>query len=109
MLAGLCIYCSTSGASLFRVREIRTGAIIRADEAMTMNHEQQFFGRKYLRFRELHAVGLAPCRPTLMRWIRQGRFPPPLKLGPRVIVWDVAEVQEMLAALKEEAAPTTSV
>ncbi len=33
--------------------------------------------------------GRFPVSPaTLWRWVKQGKFPPPFKLGPNTTVWD---------------------
>ena len=37
-------------------------------------------------------------RSTLWLWIRQGKFPPGIKLGERVRVWPVKDVREIIAA-----------
>ena len=37
--------------------------------------------------------GLLPVSPaTVWRWVREGKFPKPFKLGESVTVWDAAEV-----------------
>ena len=36
--------------------------------------------------------------PTLWRWCRDGRFPKPTRLGPRVTAWKVEDVRAWLAA-----------
>ena len=51
----------------------------------------------------------APNRPgilpigsaTLWRWVREGDFPQPFKLGGRVTVWDAAEVEAYLARKRQ--------
>jgi predicted DNA-binding transcriptional regulator AlpA len=57
----------------------------------------EFYGRRYLRFAELRAIGLVSNRPTLDRWVKNGFFPAPLRLGPRVLIWDVEEIRALLA------------
>jgi prophage regulatory protein len=48
--------------------------------------------------------GLPPILPvsksTLWNWIKQGKWPPPIKLSARVSCWDVETVREALAALQ---------
>jgi prophage regulatory protein len=50
--------------------------------------------------------GLVPILPIsrsgLYAWIRDGRFPAPMKLG-KVIAWDAAVVREALAGMKGSA------
>ena len=38
-------------------------------------------------------------KSTIHRWYREGRFPQPLKLGPKSIGWRREEVLEWLASL----------
>ena len=43
--------------------------------------------------------GIVPISPaTLWRWVRDGKFPKPFKLGPMVTVWDAAEVDAFIEA-----------
>jgi predicted DNA-binding transcriptional regulator AlpA len=62
----------------------------------------QFHGRKYLRFNELVAIGLVTNRPTLKLLIKRGLFPPPLRLSPRMLLWDVAEIAALVERLRAE-------
>ena len=71
---------------------------------VAMNTHNDFAGRRFLRFKELHEIGIAPSRSTLERWVSEGRFPAPVRLGPRVLVWDTEEIRNLLASLKETAA-----
>lgn len=49
--------------------------------------------------------GLLPVSPaTLWRWVSQGKFPQPYKLGANVTVWNLDEVEAFLA---EQAGGTT--
>lgn len=42
--------------------------------------------------------GLLPVSPaTLWRWVAQGKFPAPFKLGANTTVWDAAKVEQFLA------------
>jgi predicted DNA-binding transcriptional regulator AlpA len=34
---------------------------------------------------------------TLWRWVREGRFPAPFKLGPGVTVWSVSDVEQFIS------------
>jgi prophage regulatory protein len=48
--------------------------------------------------------GLLPVSPaTVWRWVREGKFPKPFKLGKSVTVWDVALVEAFIAAHAESA------
>ena len=42
--------------------------------------------------------GLLPVSPaTVWRWVAEGKFPPPFKLGPNTTVWDLDQVDAHLA------------
>lgn len=42
--------------------------------------------------------GILPVSPaTLWRWVRDGKFPKPYRLGERCTVWDATDVDEWLA------------
>jgi predicted DNA-binding transcriptional regulator AlpA len=62
----------------------------------------EFFGRRYLRSNELISIGLAPNRITLNRMIRAGQFPAPLRLTPRVLLWDSTEIAALIDRLAGE-------
>jgi prophage regulatory protein len=36
-------------------------------------------------------------RSTLWNWVKTGRFPRPTKLGPRVTVWNAADVRDFIS------------
>ena len=43
-------------------------------------------------------AGLLRVSPaTVWRWVREGKFPKPFKLGASVTVWDAAAVEEFIA------------
>ena len=42
--------------------------------------------------------GLLPVSPaTIWRWVREGKFPAPYKLGESVTVWDKADIDAFIA------------
>lgn len=42
--------------------------------------------------------GLVPVSPaTIWRWVADGKFPKPFKLGPNTTVWDLDQVEAFLA------------
>ena len=43
----------------------------------------------------LHSVGPA----TVWRWVKSGRLPPPVKLGPNTTAWRVGELRRAMAAV----------
>lgn len=48
-------------------------------------------------------------KSTLMRRVAEGRFPPPVKLGARLNLYEVSEVRRWMAApLEYEARPLTT-
>jgi len=38
---------------------------------------------------------------TLWRWVREGRFPAPFKLGPGVTVWSISDVEHFISQRRE--------
>jgi predicted DNA-binding transcriptional regulator AlpA len=65
--------------------------------------------RRVYRVRDLcstaERAGLLPVsQATLWRWVREGRFPRPFKLGERVTVWDAQEVEAYLRAQRQRQA-----
>lgn len=57
--------------------------------------------------RLVHIVGNAKADPpipalipisksTLWNWVKSGRFPRPVKLGPRVTAWRVSELRDLI-------------
>jgi predicted DNA-binding transcriptional regulator AlpA len=59
-------------------------------------------GRRFLRVSELIEIGLVDNRQTLNSWISAGHFPAPLRMGPRVLLFPVAEIAATLAARAAE-------
>ena len=48
--------------------------------------------------------GLLPVSSaTIWRWVRDGRFPKPFKLGVATTVWDADEVEAFIADMKATA------
>lgn len=48
--------------------------------------------------------GMLPVSPaTIWRWVREGKFPKPFKLGSSVTVWDAADVEAFITQRAEEA------
>jgi len=42
--------------------------------------------------------GMLPVSPaTIWRWVREGKFPKPFKLGDSITVWNAAEVEAFIA------------
>ena len=43
-------------------------------------------------------AGLLPVSPaTVWRWVREGKFPKPFKLGESTTVWNLADVEKFIA------------
>ena len=57
--------------------------------------------------------GLVPILPLsrsgLYAWIRDGRWPAPVRLGPKVIAWPAQQVREALAGMSAAEEVTTCV
>jgi len=43
-------------------------------------------------------------RTTLYRWIDEGNFPKPYKLGPGTVAWDVAELRNHMERIRNGSA-----
>ena len=43
------------------------------------------------------AKSLAVAESSIWRWVAEGKFPKPIKLGERVTVWDLDDVEAFLA------------
>jgi predicted DNA-binding transcriptional regulator AlpA len=59
--------------------------------------------KKYIRVSELATTATKAGRlpvsaATIWRWVREGKFPKPIKLGASVTVWDIEEVDQFVAA-----------
>lgn len=65
---------------------------------MTHQPEQRAALEGFLREGQIRPALLPVGRTTFWRMQRQGRFPPPLRLGPRLKVWRAADVRDWLAA-----------
>ncbi|NHZ38662.1 helix-turn-helix transcriptional regulator [Massilia aquatica] len=51
-------------------------------------------------------VGVLPVSPaTIWRWVRDGKFPKPFKIGASVTVWHAAEVEAFVANCAASAQP----
>ena len=64
--------------------------------------------QRVIRISELASTPATPTRPakagklpvspaTVWRWVREGKFPKPFKLGESVTVWDLAQVEAFIA------------
>lgn len=43
-------------------------------------------------------AGILPVSPaTVWRWVREGKFPKPFKLGDSVTVWDATVIEDFIA------------
>jgi predicted DNA-binding transcriptional regulator AlpA len=50
-------------------------------------------------------TGKLPVSPaTIWRWVREGKFPKPFKLGQSVTVWDLAQVEAYMAQCAKDTA-----
>ena len=62
----------------------------------------------FIRARELIAAGIAPSKPTLWRWVDEGRFPQPVSLGPHTKAFRQTDIDKWLAERTAEPAPAAS-
>lgn len=42
-------------------------------------------------------------KPTVWRWVKEGRLPKPISLGPKVTAWDLDEVDRYIEAQRQGA------
>lgn len=56
-----------------------------------MDSANQSNPSRLLRLSEVRAR-IPICKSTLWNWVKQGRFPSPLKIGPNTTVWNENEV-----------------
>jgi prophage regulatory protein len=50
-----------------------------------------------------NSLGLLPVSPaTIWRWVAEGKFPKPFKLGPNTTVWDIEQVEAAIERLKSK-------
>jgi len=59
--------------------------------------------RRYIRIGQLASTptreGMLPVSaPTIWRWVKIGKFPQPLKLGPQTTAWPLEAVEQFLQA-----------
>jgi prophage regulatory protein len=68
---------------------------------MTLEHAPQRSGVRVLRQKQvLELLGIS--HSTLWEWVRKGRFPRPISLGPNTRAWLQEEIdQHLLARAKE--------
>jgi predicted DNA-binding transcriptional regulator AlpA len=65
----------------------------------------RFAGRRFLRVNDLIELGLVNNRGTLDYWVRTGRFPAPIRVGQRCLLFAVAEIEDMLRSRAREREP----
>ncbi len=64
--------------------------------------EGVLMAQRVVRINELATTRTKPGKlpvaaATIWRWVKEGRFPPPFKLGPNTTVWDLDLVEAYLA------------
>jgi predicted DNA-binding transcriptional regulator AlpA len=64
---------------------------------------------KYIRIGQLASApgraGMLPVSaPTIWRWVKLGRFPAPIRLGPQITAWPLEAVDAFLAQRTTEGA-----
>lgn len=50
----------------------------------------------------LHAIGIG--KTTWWEGVKSGRFPPPVKLGPRTTAWRVEDIRALITRMAKERA-----
>ena len=56
----------------------------------------------FLRIRDFIPDLIPVSRATLWRWVREGRFPSPIKISAAVTVWRTADVEDWLVRASRE-------
>lgn len=59
-------------------------------------------GKRLLRFKDLKKLGFVSSRVQLKRMIADGRFPPPIRLGPNSVAWLGEEYDAVIDKLIDE-------
>ena len=62
---------------------------------------------QFIRRAEL-ANKLSIHKATISRWVRQEKFPPPVRLGENIVAWREADVQEWLDEREADKQETAS-
>lgn len=75
--------------------------------ALTRVLKELIVAQRVIRINELATTpakaGKLPVSPaTIWRWVREGKFPKPFKLGQSVTVWDLAQVEAFMAQRAKE-------
>ncbi len=55
-----------------------------------------------IRYSGLKDLKIVNNRTTLYRWIKDGRFPKPIRLGPNSVAWRWSAIEAWLAAREAE-------
>ncbi|XIA67997.1 helix-turn-helix transcriptional regulator [Bradyrhizobium sp. TZ2] len=73
-------------------------------DATRMSLKNQLPAEGFLRLREIIApVGPLPIgKSSWWAGVRDGRFPKPVKLGPRITAWHVEDIRDLIQRLKAD-------
>ena len=52
---------------------------------------------RLIRYQSLKDLEIVNNRTTLYRWIKDGRFPKPIRIGPNSVAWRWEAIEEWLA------------
>lgn len=68
-----------------------------------MKSERPFPSAGLVRLKEIIAPhGPLPiCRSTFLAGVRTGRFPQPVKIGPRISAWHAEDISDLIASFKQ--------
>jgi len=84
----------------------QSAATYRALEAAKASGDQKAIERARFRIRKPRAAsrGLLPIsRSTWLNGVREGKFPKPVKLGPKTTVWRVEDIRALIASFPSAA------
>ena len=68
--------------------------------------QNQIVGKRVVGDRVVHAP-IPICPSRWWEWVKDGRAPQPIKLGPATTVWRAEEIHELIRKLGERQSPTT--
>lgn len=87
---------SSQGTSRGQFDEASMETVLAGGRNETPNRDRAAQEHVFLRLPQvLKAVGVG--RSTVWRWCKEGYFPAPVRLGPRVVAWRASDVSEWAA------------
>ncbi len=57
---------------------------------------------KFLPIREVQRIAGEKSGRTIYRWVSEGRFPPPVQIGPNSVAWSADAIHDWVEAKKKD-------